>query len=105
MAEAPSTSSTQYSVMVNFNSPISANTVINIQTSTGTVIFSFKPTKQYQSVVFSSSALTKGTTYYVYVGGSASGTAEDGLYIGGTYTPGTKYASFTISSIVTRLGY
>lgn len=105
MAQAPSTSSTQYSVMVNFNSRISANTVINIQTSTGTVIFSFEPTKQYQSVVFSSSALTKGTTYDIYVGGSASGTSYDGLYIGGTYTPGTQCATFTISSIVTRLGY
>jgi hypothetical protein len=105
MAQAPSTSSTQYSVMVNFNSPISAGTIINIQTSTGTVVFSFESTKQYQSVVFSSSALTKGTTYDVYVGGSASGTSQDGLYIGGTYTPGTKCATFTISSIVTRLGY
>jgi lipopolysaccharide export system protein LptC len=105
MAQAPSTSSTQYSVMLNFNSPISAGTIINIQTSTGTVAFSFKSTKQYQSVVFSSSALTKGVTYDVYVGGSASGTSYDGLYIGGTYTPGTQCATFTISSIVTRLGY
>jgi hypothetical protein len=105
MAQAPGTSSTQYSILLNFNSPISAGTLINIQTSTGTVLFSFKPTKHYQSIVFSSPALTKGTTYDVYVGGSATGTANDGLYLGGTYTPGTKCASFTIYNIVTRLGY
>jgi len=33
------------------------------------------------------------------VGGS-TGTVNDSLYQGGKYTPGTKYASFTISNIV-----
>ncbi|MFX1566576.1 MAG: carbohydrate-binding domain-containing protein, partial [Promethearchaeota archaeon] len=103
MAEAPGTSSTQYSFLLNFRSSISAGTLINLQTSDGTVIFSFKPTKAYQSIVFSSSTLTAGTTYDVYLGGSSTGTATDGLYLSGTYTPGTKYGSFILSSIVTRL--
>jgi len=103
MAQAPGTSSTQYSILLNFRSSMSAGTLINIQTSDGTVLFSFKPTKAYQSVVFSSAALTKGSTYNVYYGGSSTGTANDGLYLSGTYTPGTKYTTFTISSVTTTV--
>jgi len=103
MAMAPDTSSSQYSVMVNFRSTITAGTLINIQTSTGTVLFSFKPTKAYQSIVFSSPALTQGSTYSVYYGGSSTGAATDGLYLSGTYTPGTLYTSLTLSSIVTKV--
>ncbi len=105
MAEAPSTSSTQYSVLVNFNFARQAGTIIHIQTSTGTEILTFKPTKIYKSIVFSSSVLTKGTTYDIYFGGNSTGTVVDSLYTGGVYTPGTKYpTSFTISSIVTKIG-
>ncbi len=103
MAQAPGTSSTQYSILLNFRSSMSAGTLINIQTSDGTVLFSFKPTKAYQSVVFSSATLTKGSTYNVYYGGSSTGTANDGLYLSGTYTPGTKYTTFTISSVTTTV--
>jgi hypothetical protein len=105
MAEAPGTSSTQYSVLVNFNFARQAGTIIHIRTNTGTEILTFKPTKRYQSIVFSSSALAKGTTYDIYFGGNSTGTVTDSLYTGGTYTPGTKYpTSFTISSIVTKIG-
>jgi len=44
-----------------------------------------------------------GSTYDVYYGGLSTGTVYDGLYEDGTYTPGTKYTSFTISSIVTNV--
>lgn len=104
MAEAPSTSSTQYSVLLKFMSTRQAGTIIHIQTSTGTEILTFKPTKAYKSIAFSSPALKKGT-YDVYFGGSSIGTVVDGLYTGGTYTPGTKYKNFTISSIVTTVPY
>ncbi|MEM2099439.1 MAG: carbohydrate-binding domain-containing protein, partial [Candidatus Bathyarchaeia archaeon] len=103
MAMAPGTNSTQYSMMVNFNTAKSAGTLVNVQTSTGTVLFTFKPTKQYQSLVFSSPVLAVGTTYEIYYGGSVTGTVNDGLYAGGTYTPGTKYRSFTLSSITTTI--
>jgi hypothetical protein len=79
-------------------------TIIHIQTSTGTEILTFQPTKAYKSIAFSSPALTKGT-YDVYFGGNSTGTVVDGLYTGGTYTPGTKYKNFTISSIVTTVPY
>jgi hypothetical protein len=104
MAQAPGPLSTQYSVLLNFRSRYQAGTLIHVQASDGTEVFTFLPTKQFQSVAFSLPSLARGITYDVYVGGSYSGTVNDGLCSGGTYTPGSKYTSFTISSIVTQIG-
>jgi hypothetical protein len=104
MAEAPSSSSTQYSVMYNYDSTQAAGTVVHIESESGEDVLTFVPTKQYQSVVLSSPELENGTTYVLYSGGSSSGTASDGLYSGGTYTGGTQVASLTITSMVTTAG-
>jgi hypothetical protein len=104
MAEAPDDSSSQYSVLINFDSAQAAGSLIFIQSGAGDDILTFAPTKQYQSIVLSSSELVNGETYDVYLGGTSTGTPNDGLYEGGTYTPGTQYTSFTISSVVTRIG-
>jgi hypothetical protein len=104
MAQGPSTSSTQYSVMLTLPSVMPAGTMVHIESEGGEEILTFLPTKAYQSVVFSASDLQNGATYVVYTGGSATGTVADGLSSGGTYTPGTKVTSFTISGIVTNAG-
>ena len=104
MAEAPSTSSSQYSVMVYFDSAQQANSIVHIETEDGKEIMTFSPTKTYESVVLSSPELEMGETYLVYSGGSSTGTINDSLYSGGTYTPGTQIYSFTISSTVTTVG-
>jgi hypothetical protein len=104
MAQAPSSSSTQYSVMHNFASVQAAGTMIHIENEDGEDMLTFVPTKEYQSVLLSSPELTNGSTYIVYSGGNSTGTVTDGLYSGGTYTAGTQVTSFTISSIVTGAG-
>lgn len=104
MAEAPSLSSNQYSMIYNFVSPLAAGTMLHIQTQNGQDILTFVPTKTYQSVVVSSPALENGLTCLIYTGGSSTGTVTDGLYSGGTYTAGTQVTSLTISSIVTGEG-
>jgi hypothetical protein len=104
MAQAPSASSTQYSVMQTFPSPQAAGTIVHVETKDGEEILTFVPTKAYQSVVLSSPKLNNGSTYVVYSGGSSTGTVTDGLYSGGTYTAGAQVASFTLSSIVTGAG-
>jgi len=104
MAQAPSTSSSQYSVMLVFQSPQAANTMIHIEAENGEGTLTFVPTKEYQSVVLSSPELENGSTYTVYSGGSSTGIATDGLYSDGTYTAGTQVTSFTISGIVTGAG-
>jgi Carbohydrate-binding domain-containing protein Cthe_2159 len=103
MSMAPGTSSTQCSILLNFRTQISPNTLINIQDSQGNSILTFTPTKRYQSIAFSSSSMSINSTYSVYTGGSATGALSDGLYRNETYTPGTKYTSFTVSSVYTRI--
>jgi hypothetical protein len=105
MAQAPSASSTQYSVMHTFQSPQAAGTLVHIETEDGAEILTFEPAKEYQSVVVSSPELENGATHTVYAGGHSTGTVTDGLYSGGTYTGGTQVASLTISSIVTGGGF
>ena len=104
MSQAPSNSSTQYSVMYNFDSVQSAGTIVHIETQTGEEILTFVPTKEYQSVVVSSPELSNGSTYLIYTGGSSTGSIADGLYSDGNYNPGTQVDSFTISSITTTAG-
>jgi hypothetical protein len=104
MAQAPSESSTQYSVAHTFQSPQAADTIVHLETTDGRDILTFVPTKSYQSVVFSLPELEKGVTYDVYAGGSSTGTAIDSLYSGGTYTAGTQVTSLTIVDMVTGAG-
>jgi hypothetical protein len=104
MAEAPSSTSSQNSIMVNLSSSVSAGTLIHIESADGEDVVTFKAAKTWQSFVLSSPSLETGQTYDVYVGGSASGTSTDGLYSSGTYSSGTNVGSFTISNAVTTLG-
>ncbi|MBN1516692.1 carbohydrate-binding domain-containing protein [Candidatus Sumerlaeota bacterium] len=104
MTQAPSSSSSQNSLKVMFTSSYAATTLFHLQTSAGAEVITFRPTHQYRSIVFSSSALQTGTTYQIYMGGSHSGVNTDGVYSGGTYTPGTLYTTFTVTQRVTSLG-
>jgi hypothetical protein len=104
MAQAPSESSTQASVLLNFDSTLRAGTLVHIQSAEGSEILAFSPTKDFQSIAFSSSALVSGSTYEVTTGGSATGTVQDGLYRDATVAAGDPYTSFTVSGMVTRVG-
>ncbi len=104
MAQSPSQSSTQNSVLVNFSGTLPGGTLIHIRDSAGQEILTFAPSKEFQSIAFSSADLISGGEYTTYYGGSSLGANSDGLYEGGAYTPGTEYTSFTVSSVVTNLG-
>jgi hypothetical protein len=104
MAQGPSETSTQYSVIYTFESVQAAGTMVHLETEDGQEILTFVPMREYQSVVLSSPALENGSTYVVYSGGSSTGTVTDGLYSDGTYAAGTQVASFAISSVVTYAG-
>lgn len=104
MAQAPSESSDQSSLLVGFNGTVQAGALVHIEASGGDQVLTFAPTKQYQTLVFSSPELRDGITYDVYLGGSAAGEAGDGLYRDGSYTPGTEITSFTVSDVVTWMG-
>lgn len=103
MAQAPSQSSTQNSVKVAFSSAKQANQLLHIQDGSGNNILTFSPAKGFQSLVVSSPSLVQGSSYALYLGGSATGTATNGLYENGTYTAGTLSTSFAVSGAVTTL--
>jgi hypothetical protein len=104
MAQGPSASSTQNSLLINLSGSLSGGTLIHIRDSAGNEILTFAPSKEFQSIAFSSPDLVTGGEYTLYYGGSSTGAATDGLYQGGSYTPGTEYTSFTVSSTVTQMG-
>lgn len=103
MAQAPGESSTQNSVLINFDSSLQAGTLVHVENSAGEEIFTFAPAKGIQSIAFSSAELVNGN-YIVYTGGSATGTNTGGLYQDGTYSGGSQLTSFTVSSVVTQVG-
>jgi hypothetical protein len=104
MASAPDNSSSQNALLIFFNSAQPAGTLVHIEDSAGNPILTFTPTKSYQSLAFSSLALTAGETYQVYLGGSITGTATNGFVTDGSYTGGTLYTSVTVSGVVTQVG-
>jgi len=78
--KAPSGTSTQYSLMHNYDSVQAAGTMIHIGSESGAEdLLTFTPTKDYQSVVISSPAIKDGDSLSIYSGGSSSGTHSDGL--------------------------
>jgi hypothetical protein len=73
---------------------------VHIEDQDGNEVLNFEPPKSFNSIAFSSSELVSGSSYYIYLGGSHSGTAMDGVYEDGSYTKGSNYSSFTVSGTV-----
>lgn len=84
MAQGFCDSSTQYSLLYNLTSSCEAGTKITLTDSKGNVVATFTPDKEYQSVVISTSKLTKGATY--------------------TLTCGDQTKKITLSSVATSNG-
>ncbi len=76
----------------------SANSVIALTDSSGNLLLAYKPTVSYSRVIISTPEMVTGSSYKLYVGGSCTGTADEGLYESGTYSAGTLKKSFTVSS-------
>lgn len=85
MAQGISSSSTQYGVLINLSTSFSKDSTILITDSKGNEILSYKTSKSFSSITFTSSDLKKGETYNLSINGDLSTT-------------------FTISSISTTIG-
>jgi hypothetical protein len=86
--------------MIKSQQSISSSTLFHIQDASGNELITFKPVRNYYSIVFSSSELKNGSTYSIYTGGTHSGTVKDGLYTAGTYLGGTLKKTFMINQKV-----
>ncbi|MCB1756623.1 MAG: carbohydrate-binding domain-containing protein [Gammaproteobacteria bacterium] len=100
MAQTPGSSSSQNSLEVTFGTDQAAGQLFHIQGSGGEIV-TFAPAKAYRSLVFSSPELHSGSSYSIYTGGSSTGTEAGGLYEGGSYSPGSLYADFTVNNTIT----
>lgn len=79
MEEGFGDNSTQYSVLHDLGSTVSANEKLTITDSDGKEILSFTPTKTWQSVVFTSADLKKGETYTITAGLQSETVTIDGI--------------------------
>lgn len=102
MFQVPSTTSTINSLKLTFKTSNAAGTLFNIQDENGQSLVTFKPSRAYLVMAFTSDKLQKDKTYKIYTGGSVvGGTDKGGYYTAGTYSGGTLKGSVTVSSSVT----
>lgn len=104
MAMTPSQTSSQNSTLIYFTSTLLAGTLVHIQNSAGEEIMTLALAKDSQTIAFSSPELVNGETYTIFTGGNVTGVETGGLYLEGSYYPGSEYASFTVSGVVTMIG-
>lgn len=103
MAQSPGETSSQNSLTVYFSSVQSAGTLVTLADENSSPIIGFAPSKDYQSIVISSPELEQGKTYTLISGGTNSSTSDNGLYIGGSLSGGSKLTDVTLSTAVTRI--
>lgn len=101
MAMAPSTSSMQPSLMIRTDSTQPAETILYVQDEDGEIILGVSSVKAWQNVVISTGTLKKGSTYDIYVGGSAS-SVKNGVFTNAK--GGTLLASMTLNDVVSTYG-
>jgi hypothetical protein len=98
MTKAMSTTSTQPNMYIISSAQISSSTFLHIQDASGNDLLSFKPKNGGYKFLFSSTSLTKGSSYSIYTGGSYSGgSSNNGLYTGGTYSTSGASLKKTVS--------
>ena len=95
--------STQYSMIINYEDIQKANTLFHIEGEDGEKIVTYGPTKDYQSLIISSSFFKKGGTYHLYSGGSVTGDELGNPGTNESYSGGNLLKSFEITSIITQL--
>ena len=105
MAQGMSADSSQCSALVALTNG-EAGTPVTVTDENGSVILSFTPSKSYNCINISSPDMKTGSTYYVYLGGTVSGSEQVGkdLYIGGTVSGGTELLNYEQSSISSTYG-
>jgi hypothetical protein len=94
MAQSFSSGSQAFSLV---NASGSANQSIAVTDSTGKVLASYTPSKQYNCVLVSTTGMTDATSYSIVLGGTVSGANSDGYVTSGTVSGGSS-VSFTAST-------
>jgi hypothetical protein len=88
MNDGVASSSDQTYIDFDFSSTLSSGKLVYVADQSGNCVIAFKTLASYSTFIFSSSSLSSGITYSIYVGGTVSGTFD-------TYD---VCASFTVTS-------
>ena len=94
----PNITSTQRYLFSTTAATVTAGTLFHIQNAAAANLVTYKPTRAAYYFIFSSPSLQANTAYSIYTGGSTTGTALNGLYSGGVYTPGTLKVNYSATS-------
>ncbi|MEK2534121.1 carbohydrate-binding domain-containing protein [Tetragenococcus halophilus] len=103
MAMNVSDSSSQASLGVYFSETQSAGTIVSLQDSDGNVIATYKPSKDFDHIVISSSELEVDESYTLVSGTDAKGTEQNGYYQDEEIVDGTELGTLALSDTVTNL--
>ena len=103
MAEYPTGS--QETIVMTTASSHEGGTLVTICDADGNEIFSYEPSKSWNSFIVSSSVFESGQTYTAYIGGTSTATNENGLYEPSGYqNDGTEEGSVTMDDTVAFIG-
>lgn len=103
MAQTFDDTSTQNSIMVYYSNVQSAGTLVNLLDESGKTLFSFAPSKEYQTIVISTPEIETGKTYTLTGGGTTEGESTDGFYADGSSTGGTTLTEISVESTATKI--
>lgn len=103
MAQAPTTTSTQNSILVYYTEVQKANTLASLVDATGKSLVSFAPSKDYQTILISSPSIAKDSTYTLISGGKSSVALKNNYATGGSVTGGSSLTKITVSETVTKI--
>ena len=102
MAQMPGSGSSQPSLGIRFSSTPAAGTVFALHGEDGEAL-AVAPSKAYPTMVVSAPWLGTGETVGVYLGGTASGLADDGIADGGSYSGGALQDEVAVTSVTTTV--
>lgn len=106
MAEYPRGSEcTQNTLVYGASQAIDPGELIRIEDAEGNEVLTYRASKTYQNIVFSSPLLEQGKEYRIYRGGGyVGGSDTDGWLQGGEYSGGTLSETVTLNGITTVVG-
>ena len=98
--ETPSTGSTQISLVYNTELTRSAGTTVSVQDEDGNWLFAFTPSKQYQAITITSSEFVSGDDYSIYLGGTVTGTLQNGYYLDPIVEDATLLETVSLTNLI-----
>ena len=94
-------SASQYVLALSLNDSISSGTLMTLLDENDNVIVSFKAKDKFKNIIISSFLLQPGK-YYLYSGGTNTGTLNNDIYSDGTYTKGELVSIDGITEFVIK---